>query len=123
MGVDLAIFPKWLDKDQWKWTLCYERLACDRDYDFFAQIQGFTRSDVRKPKGQIPTHPLPTDAKVQVYGDEGLKDEAKDPYGSPLTYVLAGDFAKLKANTPHNRAIVAFAAALEPDWPIILWWH
>lgn len=67
-------------------------------------------------------HHLPTTRAntVHWYGDGGLEQRDRDPYGSPLCWVRAGDLATVDLNDAGANAVVA---ACHPDNLILLWWH
>ena len=112
MGLDLAVMPmRFKDMD---WWLCTERLSCDRQHELFESIQ------------MLPAKPIPAKKSVQVYDDDGIREVKTDPYGSPLTYLTAGEMSKArlpKGLTDWNKGIMAFVKSIPSDTPVILWWH
>ena len=123
MGVDLSCMPiQYGDLKDNKWWLGYTRLSFDRNYDLFANFDGFTRTD---KKSKIVGQLIPRDVKVQIYKDEGCEEVTEDAYGSKLTYCLAGDFKKIKIkrNGDWNKAIIKFLQTIPKETPIVLYWH
>ncbi len=129
MGLDLAISPlssgTYADAINF-WHLAYQRLEFNRDYSVFAQIAGSDFSRDHTPPAQVcKPKPVPSTVSVRWYEDEGLTARTTDPYGSALTYVTAGELAKVDVADAgrQTQAVMAFVRALEPDTPILLWWH
>jgi hypothetical protein len=63
---------------------------------------------------------------VQWYEDEGLKEWKEDPYGQPLTFMLAHTIARhLSAASLHgfDAATLAYLNALPPETRVVLWWN
>jgi len=120
MGLDLTVAP--IQFHTMDWWLANNRLSFDRNYALFSQIAPIGRGDgklVCKPK------PLPEGKRLDWYADEGCKQVTEDPYGTPLTYVPAAEFRKVKPKGTNdwNKAILAFLKTLPPDTPVVLWWH
>ncbi len=122
MGVDLTVVP--IRYPNLDWWLAYNRIGLDRSYALFRQFKPFDNA----PEAEIAPLPLPPNVKFQWYGDDGLKEQATDSYDTPLTFVYAADFARLKIDeiyplSPLNRAVIAMMAQLPADTPVVLWWH
>ena len=130
MGVDLTVSP--IRHATLDWWLCYERIRFDRDYELFGQIDKFGRG-----KRPVVCHPLPIPVgkRVQWYGDDGLETITTNPYGTPLTYIVANEFRKLVIDeygagchdgisliSDWNRAVMAMLTAMPPDTPVVLYW-
>jgi hypothetical protein len=123
MGLDLSVAPIKYASDDFKWWLSYTRLAFDRNYDLFGQITDCGR-DTLPPI--LTPQPLPDNIKFDWYDDSGLKTITEDAYGSPLTFVRAGEFTKLqlpKQSGEWNRAMIMFLCQIPPKTPVVLWWH
>jgi len=81
---------------------------------------------------------------VWIYQDDGLKKITKDAYGKPLRHIpagrmrqimeeadLAGDILTYSMATKREvderaqwwRATHAFIREINPEWPIVLYWH
>jgi hypothetical protein len=127
MGIDLTLCPDAYDTDtreKLSWFLAHTRIDLDRSYHIFGQInKTYGRGDevplVCEPK------PLPEGMKFQWYEDEGLKTRTTDPYGDALTYVTAGELAKVQlgATGKWNKAVFKMIKALPKDTLVVLWWH
>lgn len=69
--------------------------------------------------------PLPEGLKLGHYEDDGLKFEATDRYGQPLTFTtpeLLRSIRAIEEFSEWNRAVLAFMLALPPGSRIILYW-
>jgi hypothetical protein len=121
MGLDLTLAPENYPSS---WWLTFDRIRVDRDYRLYSQIAGLRGTagytQVCNPR------PIPSNVKVQWYEDEGIKERKTDPYGSPLTYLTAGELLAVALPTnasPWNKGVWAFLKELPPDTRILLWWH
>lgn len=119
MGLDLTfcIIPENRD-----WWLGYDRLGTERDYALYSQISEIGRGGSRPV---MRPRPVPPEADFMWYGDEGLQEKLEDPYGEPLTYVLALDFHKINLErvNDRNRPVIEFIKMLPPQTRIVLYWH
>jgi len=112
MGVDLTLLPyRWPDLGGT--MLAVTRLPLDvRNYGLWEVLS---------------RESIPLDRSIQNYEDEGLETRTTDPYGEPLTYMLAVHLSRHLANLDHlsdwDQAIVAFIATLKSDRKIVLWFH
>jgi hypothetical protein len=126
MGMDLTLCPH-RHLGPWDHHLAYDRLALDRDYDLFAQISLEVMGSEGKGIKQVcKPQKLPPRMKFQWYDDEGLEETREDAHGEPLTYVEAGELAKVvpsKDTGSWNAAVFAMMKALPKDTPVVLWWH
>lgn len=125
MGLDLTlgiINPVHGDEGggRTRW-LAYDRLSLDRDYALFGPLGS---GDTDYGEKVIRTWELGPFDYVRWYGDEGLEERSNDPYGTTLTYTVAGEFAKIEPGerSEWNTAVFAFLAALPPRTPVVLWW-
>lgn len=125
MGLDLAVCPvKYAD--HLEWWLGFERLSFHRDYDLFEQIDSNGRQEPDEPIEKVCNpQPLPEGVEFEWYGDEGVRKETQDPYGSDLTFVRAFEFHKVDVSKSHpwNKCIIDFLKSLPAQTPIVLWWH
>lgn len=111
MGIDLTLSPAQYGSGTSS-DLADTRVSLDRDYALFDQIKALPSWLTRFP--------------LYWYGDDGVNLRSTDPYGDPLRYVCAVEFAAIKPAddaTAWNRAAIAFLAALPPDTRVYLWWH
>lgn len=124
MGMDLTLCPYSHDPSTWGWHLAVDRLNLDRNSALFEQIGEYVTGNGKKKPVCIPK-PLPPNVRFTWYEDDGMKDRQDDQYGSPLTYVLAHELSKVNTEktSSWNKAVFAMIRALEPQTPIILWWH
>lgn len=129
MGLDLTIIPYVYGNEERMKSekisiVGYSRLSFHRQYELFAC---FTDMGTEYAKPAIKTSKM--SLPVYVYEDEGIKERTKDPYGSKLTYCLAGEFNKIDVafeDYPYcqwNKAIIEMIKLLPSDTPIILYWH
>ena len=84
-------------------------MRLDRDEAVFSQLA----SDATPRLVQL----LPAELKVGHYEDDGLKYEAADRQGRPLTFTTPAELRKLRVPedvSPWNRAVLAFLLALPP---------
>jgi hypothetical protein len=119
MGLDLTLAPVRFGDP---WWLLHTRIDLDRNYELFDQI--VNHRDTAKQLC-IP-YAVPSDIKLQWYGDDGIATTATDPYGKPLHYVFAGDLARVKlpASTgAWNKAVFAMICAMPRDTKVVLYWH
>jgi hypothetical protein len=122
MGLDLTVAP--IRHTSSNWWLGHTRIDFDRNYDLFGQIADCGRGG--GPPVIPPPMPIPPGVRFDWYSDEGIKTETCDPYGEPLTYVIAGWFSKVNApeqTGKWNRAVLQMLQALPPETPVVLWWH
>jgi hypothetical protein len=70
---------------------------------------------------EVAFRPLPM--PMCHHTDEGLRTDTTDAYGKPLTYVKAGDLARLKGRGWYqwNEAILAFVSSIDPEVWIVLY--
>jgi hypothetical protein len=64
--------------------------------------------------------------EVFVPAERGARGRREDPYGAPLTYVLAGELAavRLPKDTAYwTRAAWAYLRALPKDTVVVLGWN
>ena len=68
---------------------------------------------------------LPSSVRFTWYADSGIKDTAEDAYGDPLTYLTTRELTKVdvSASSERNRAIWCMIRALDPQTPVVLYWH
>lgn len=123
MSVDLTLCP--IPYASQKWWLAYDRVELKCDYDLYSLIAAFGRG-CHEPVMQ--PQPIPPDKYVDWYGDQGIQRVDKDAYGTPLTYVPAGEFrnitaAHLSEASKWNRAVISMLQLLPKDTPVVLWWH
>ena len=129
MGLDLTLMPLQDARELTGNVLGYNRLQFVRDYEIFAQIADVEGKSAVPDIGVeaiVRTHPLPPRVKVGVYGDTGIRNTRKDPYGEEMVYATAGEMRKLvlpQSVSPTNKAIMAYVRALAKDTPIILEWR
>lgn len=126
MGMDLTLCPFKHGPRQWTGShLSYTRLDFERDYDLFAQVSNEVMGKQSKAKQVCKPFPIPPNVEFMWYGDEGLKARRDDPYGEQLTYVEAGQLAKINVENScqWNKGIIAMMKELNPATPVILWWH
>lgn len=123
MGIDLTIAP--MRHSRMDWWLASSVIDIDRDYDLFALL-GYV---ARRPSIQSLCHPkpLPVGKRLDWYMDEGIKRVTEDPYGTPLTYILADetraiDVPKLVLSD-WNRAVLGMLQAIDPETPVVLYWR
>jgi hypothetical protein len=119
MGLDLTLCP--IQYSDVKWWLAYDSLRLCRDYRLFSHFGNIGRTEV---KPVVEPMPLPKQTLLEWYGDEGLERRSNDPYGTPLTYIFAREFCKIKLDNlnPWNKAVIAFIQSLPEDTPVVLWW-
>jgi len=133
MGMDLTLYPfSCWDTYSRDWNegkhvhfLGFDRLNFSRQYHIFSQINEEVMGPNKLPAVCKPK-PLPTTVRFSNYEDEGLKERKTDPYGSPLTYVTAGELSKVKPRKETgdwNKAILTFISSLPAEMPVLLWWH
>jgi hypothetical protein len=126
MGIDLRLYPAWPNEHGFSFNggmLCIDALSFDRDYDLFACVEGFYRPEGEQ-RSRARANPMP--GPCRIYGDNGIETRKDDSYGEPLTWSTAGELARAMkdVDTSHrNKAIVAYLAALPPEYPIVLYWH
>lgn len=128
MGMDLTLSPFRMGAQSWNGMhLARQCLSLDRDYEIMAQIDKEQMGGYGKgAKAVCKPQRLPPGLKFWWYADEGLKERRDDPYGSLLTYVEAGELAKvaMPPDASHwNKAVFAMMKALPADTPVVLWWH
>jgi hypothetical protein len=121
MGLDLSVVP--VNYHQMDWWLGNNRLGFNRDYFLFEQIDSKGRTDLDPLPKICNPKPLPPNVQFDWYDDEGLETITTDPYGTPLTYVTAGELAEVKSEHDWNAAIIAMMKALPPQTPVVLYWH
>ena len=118
MGLDLDVYiadseSEWDPRDRLKRIYRWDRLSFSRENAIFELIGGLMGA------------PLPPRLKLTVPNDTGLLKTASDCYGTPLRFVLAHEFRKIKARDSEyqkNRAIIAYLRRLAPRTRIILYW-
>jgi hypothetical protein len=124
VALSLTLLPQRLmDKTDEKLLHCYNRLELVRDYDLFQLIGETGRSPL---KTMIKPKPVPSNWKVELYGESGLYEVTADAYGDSLTYTIAGQLASLPIpdNTyDWNKSVWAFLRTLPESTIVILWWH
>ncbi len=129
MGLDLTLIPLLDARELTGRVLGYTRLQFARDYKIFAQIadvEGKSAVPDEGIKAIVQTHPLPPGVKVGIYGDSGIRNTRKNPYGEEMVYATAGEMRKLvlpQDVSPTNKAIMAYIRALQRDTPIVLEWR
>jgi len=102
-----------------------DTLKFEQDYKLFAQIDNKWMKE-RGVRQVCEPHPIPPGFKVMVLDEEkGWEPRAETNYDQKLTYVTAGDIAKIKPSfkSDWNSAILAMMKALPADFPVILWWR
>lgn len=126
MGVSLTFCPL-LGRGQLadsKITII-DQLEVPQDHDLYAQLKrdGF-KSEVEQV---VHPQPLPTNISVQLLDEnEGLIETRTDGMGWDLTFVFADQLRAISLPADSNarmKAVFAFVGALDPDTPIILYWH
>lgn len=126
MGFDLTILPlRNLRELTGQMTLCYNRLAFDRDYRIFGQISKMDYEDIPE-KPILNPRPIPAQLFAWLYEDEGIDRTREDKYGEELTFLYAEEMKRLNIPenaSPMNKAIKAFIDTLPNDTPIILQWR
>ncbi len=125
MGLDLTLMPLKDGRELSDHILGYNRLRFVRDYRVFAQIADVKGESVAPDEAIVRTYPLPPKVKVGIYGDSGIKNTRKNPYGEEMVYTTAREMRKivLPEDVSHvNKAIMAYIKALRSDTPIILEW-
>lgn len=121
MGIDCTLIPVECEKDGWGYG--HSIVSLSRDYDFWDKLRslpdaGPVPADFNTFYGTVPDGSLK--------GEHGYGKTEKDPYGSPLRCVRAGDIAKmkrLKRYAQRNKAALAYCAKLPPEQRIALYWH
>lgn len=116
MGVDLQMLPL-MSKDYWA---AGEIIRIEQDYDLFELIE--TLSPLPIPKGSMRGH-LSSGGR----GDTCYGEMTTDPYGRPLTFVLAGHLKSLRDRAEvqtswKNRAVWNLISEYPDDWPFVLYW-
>jgi len=81
MGIDLRFYV--IPPRGNKWWLGNNQLVIDQDSRVFDAIEAACQP-----------HPLPPGVCFTMYTDHGIQDQETDPYGQPLTYVLAEELAE-----------------------------
>jgi hypothetical protein len=132
MGLDLTLSPAKFGPYSAglnSWHNGGNSLSLSCSYAIFGQIAktGWTRgvNPVCDPK-PLPFDTVPGFSFSLPAGKGELTDTTVDAYGTPLTYVTAGELARVKLpkdSTPWNVAIFAMMAALPPETPVVLYWH
>jgi hypothetical protein len=116
MGIDLKVLASHF-RERGGEILSTAALRFDRDPALLGQLA---------PEAEpCLVRPLPAGLKVGHYEDEGLKWDAADRYGAPLTFTTPGDLRRLRLPddlSPWNRAVLAFLLALPTDARIVLYW-
>lgn len=125
MGMDLTLCPEKYGARLWHGShLAYTRIDLGRNYELFGQIDSKMGRDETIKQVCTPQR-LPPNVEFMWYGDEGIKATRTDPYGDLLTYVEAGELAKVDVpkGDPWNQAVFAMMKALPENTPVVLWWH
>jgi hypothetical protein len=116
MGIDLKFFASHFREIRGEF-LATADLRFDRDPRLLAQLS--------RDATPCLVYPLPVGLTVGHYEQDGLKLEAVDRYGAPLTFTTCIDLRRLRLPAdlePWNRAVLSFALALPPHARIILYW-
>jgi len=92
MGIDCTLIPVECEKDGWGYG--HSIVSLSRDYDFWDKLRslpdaGPVPADFNTFYGTVPDGSLK--------GEHGYGKTEKDPYGSPLRCVRAGDIANDEA--------------------------
>lgn len=102
------------------------RLVLETEFKIFRQIRDLTSfGDEELSLERITPKPLPANHRLAVYEDEGLQKTFNDSYDDRLTYLQAGEFAKITLfddTSIINKAIISFLITLPKDTMIILYW-
>lgn len=128
VGLDLTLIPINMGPPFKVW-LGHSRVALERQYDVFTQIPGcHYRGEEYRYEPVAESCELDPPTAVAMYtggGDEGYEHRTEDPYGTPLTYMLAGDLGKVDVEgaSPWNKAAFVFIRALPETMPVVLWWN
>lgn len=124
MGLDLTLIPfEYGKKDEmlnnYLGFVGYTRLRLTRQYKLYDFIME-----------NFEVNYLPNNVKYIHYEDEGIKEKKTDSYGKKLTYCLAKEFNKINMsifedNIYHNwnRSVIKMMQSLDPETPVLLWWH
>jgi hypothetical protein len=116
MGVDLKVFASHFRERRGEF-LATATLRLDRDPGMLSQLAPDATPRL--------VHPLPEGLKVGHYEEDGLRYEATDRHGEPLTFTTPAELRSLRVPdeiSPWNRAVLAFLLALPPDARVILYW-
>jgi hypothetical protein len=107
--------PDWKSKPSW--TL-------------YNEVQMFGGDTLFKGITRLKPNPLPEGMTVTIRHDDGYTTTDSDAYGTPLTYLTAGQFRKLKKMTDTyadrnqwNASVMAMIAVLPENSPVLLYWH
>ena len=116
MGIDLKLLASNLRERRGE-LLSTASLRLDREAQLLSLLS----------KEAVPclVQPLPEGLKVGHYEDDGLKFEATDRYGQPLTFTTPELLRSLRAideSSQWNRGVLAFLLALPPGTRIVLYW-
>lgn len=135
MSLSLAIYPlfgfnntpQFVEKRS-GYFLGMNRLDFEDEWKVFRQIRDMTSFGDKEPKFQIIVNPkpLPANHKLAIYGDEGIEKTEEDENGETLTYLEAGEFAKIimsEYSSVINKAIILFLLSLPKDTMVILYWR
>jgi hypothetical protein len=89
----------------------------------------FRTPGIRTMKDELDPFTIPMPEGAEWYEEEeGLKLRRSDPYGEPLTYILARDLTPIikkyapESQDPWDVAVAVFVEALAPDTRIVLHW-
>lgn len=116
MGVDLTLMPTLneIPREGWPW-IAHDRWVLSRSRALWGAIEALEPRVV--PQG-----------KALIFGGDGYGDYDCDPYGQPPTYLTAGELCRVAGHPgvvddQRNRAVWAALQVLDPEHPVILWWH
>jgi hypothetical protein len=116
MGIDLKVFASQFRERRGEF-LATATLRLDRDAGLLSQLDPDAMPSL--------VQPLPEGLKVGHYEDEGLRYDATDGYGNPLTFTTPSELRNLRVPddiSPWNRAVLAFLLTLPRDARLILYW-
>jgi hypothetical protein len=111
MGVDLTIYPVFLDQD-----FCHDRITFNRDETLFDKIAYIEWTHVNNNRG------------IRCYHDSTYSFISRDCYGDKLVFITAKDLRAIQ-KTPEfkntcvkNKEIIKFLSTLKP-YKLVLYWH
>lgn len=116
MGLDLKVFATQFRERRGEF-LSTASLRFDRDQRLLSQLS--------LDATPCLVQPLPQSLTVGHYEDEGLRFDAVDNYGKPLTWTTSEAVQAVRVPedvSPWNRAVLAFLVRLPPDTRIVLYW-
>ena len=101
-------------------VFCPDRLCFDQDYELFSQL-----TNHRSGQRSEFVKDLPKKLWILHFTETGIKRTRKDPLGTNLTYLPAGDFQKFQRSSKSsvNKGIFAYLAKLPKEIPVILYWE